>query len=94
MAKNRKVASKSTVRVKQRVAPVQVDREPIAIECSGVTHFDAAGLRMLLRFRAETGRELRLVNPSQAMRRALAITRLDRVVEVRSRDRATTASRR
>ena len=70
---------------------MHVDREPIAIDCSGVTQFDSAGLRMLLRFRAETGQELRLVNPSRAMRRALAITRLDRLVEVRSRDHVSIA---
>jgi anti-anti-sigma regulatory factor len=42
-----------------------------------VTFFSSAALSMLLRFRAETSREVSLLDPSNEMRRSLKITGLD-----------------
>ena len=56
-------------------------REVIIVDLSGVTAIDAAGIGALISLRA-AGTYLRLVDPSETVRRVLRLTNLDSVFDI------------
>jgi anti-anti-sigma factor len=56
-------------------------RDVILVDLSGVTAIDAAGLGALISLRA-AGSYLRLVDPSETVRRVLRLTNLDSIFDI------------